>query len=891
MTVPRATYRLQLRPGFGFAAAAAVADYLADLGVSHAYASPYLQAAPGSTHGYDVVDPARVNDELGGEEAHLRFCAALGQTGLGQVLDIVPNHMAITAENAWWTDVLENGPSSRYAGHFDVDWDPPEAKLRNTVLMPVLGDHYGRVLEAGELGLRRRGGSLWVTYFEHAFPVAPRSYDAPLAMAAARSGSDELAFLAEAFPRLPVATATDPVVVAARHRDKEVLKGWLARLCEEQPLVGAVVDEVVAAVGDDPDLLDALLDRQNYRLAYWRTAGEELDYRRFFDITTLAGLRVEDERVFADTHARVLRWVADGVVDGLRIDHPDGMRDPEGYVRRLREASPDGWIVVEKILEPGESLPATWPVDGTTGYDFLNRLGGVLVDPGGEGPLTEAYASFTGSPTDFGEVVHANKHLVLSDVLASDVNRLTNLFVQLCEAERRYRDFTRSELHDVLVETIACFGVYRTYVRPDGTRSEADEAVITAALDDAAGRRPDLDAELFALLGRVLRGRLGEAGPAAELMARFQQTTGPVMAKGVEDTTFYTYNRLVSLNEVGGDPGHLAGDLDGFHAQMADAHAHHPSSMLTSSTHDTKRSEDVRARISLLSEVPGEFAAAVERWSAANERHRHGDLPDRNLEWLLYQTLVGAHPLPVDRALAYVEKATREAKAHTSWTDPSPAYDEAVRRFTEGALADEAFTADLAAFVAPLVEPGRVTSLTAQLVKLTAPGVPDVYQGTELWDLSLVDPDNRRPVDYDRRRHLLRELDGLDAGALWPRDDEGLPKLALTRAALRTRARVPAAFGPGDAGRYQALRASGPAADHLLGFVRGGRVATLAPRLVLGLRRRGGWGDTTVALPEGRWTDAVTGAGVDGGTVSLAGALGRFPVALLVRDDDATGDR
>jgi (1->4)-alpha-D-glucan 1-alpha-D-glucosylmutase len=885
MSAPLSTYRLQLRPEFGFDDAVAVAGYLADLGVSHVYASPYLQAAPGSTHGYDVVDHSRVNDELGGPEAHARFCSALGDAGLGQVLDIVPNHMAITSENAWWNDVLENGPSSRYAAYFDVDWDPPEVKLRNTVLMPVLGDHYGKVLEAGEMRLQRRGGEFVVAYYDHVFPLAPRSYELPLAMAAARSGSDDLAFIADAFVRLPPATATDPTSVASRHRDKEVLKRQLARLLDEQPLVAATVDELVATVNDDPDLLDAVLDRQNYRLAFWRTAGEELDYRRFFDITTLAGLRVEDERVFADTHDRVLGWLADGVIDGLRIDHPDGMRDPETYFRRLREAAPEAWIVVEKILEPGEALPATWPVDGTTGYDFLNRLGGVLVDPAGEEPLTEAFAAFTGEPVDYGEAVHANKHLVLREVLAADINRLTNLFVDVCESERRYRDFTRHELHELLVEVIASFGVYRTYVRPDGSRSEADDNVITRALDDAAGRREDLAPELFEFLGQILRGRIGEpGGPAKELMARFQQTTGPVMAKGVEDTTFYRYNRLISLNEVGGDPGHFAGDIEGFHSQMVAMQREWPTSMLASSTHDTKRSEDTRARIALLSEIPGAFADAVRRWSKRNERHRRADLPDRNVEWLLYQTLIGAHPLPVDRALAYVEKATREAKAHTSWTDPDPAYDEAVRRFIEGVLADGKFTDDLAAFVEPLVEPGRINALTAQLVKLTAPGVPDVYQGTELWDHSLVDPDNRRPVDYDARRRLLAEVTGLGAAELWDRAEEGLPKLALTRAALHVRRRLPDCFGAGPSGAYEPLPASGAAAGHLLGFTRGGRVATIAPRLVLGLERRGGWGDTTVELPEGRWVDAVTDASVDGGAVRLTDLLGAFPVGLLVRE-------
>ena len=874
MTAPLSTYRLQLRPEFGFDAAAAVVDHLAALGVSHVYCSPYLQAAPGSAHGYDVVDHHRVNEELGGPEAHARFLAAVRDAGLGQVLDIVPNHMAITPENAWWTDVLENGPSSVYASYFDVDWDPPESKLRNTVLLPVLGDHYGRVLEAGDITLARNLGIFEVHYFDHVVPVSPRSYDLPLSMAAAASGSDELAFLARVAAALPHATAVDAASVRARHRDKAVLKRQLARLCEEDPDAAKALDGAMAEINADVDLLDVLLDRQNWRLAFWRTAGEELDYRRFFDITTLAGLRMEDPEVFADTHDLILRWVADGSLDGLRIDHPDGLRDPEGYLRRLAEAAPGAWVVVEKILEPGEALPTSWPVAGTTGYDFLNRLQSLYVDPAGEAPLTEAYGAFTGEPTDFHEVADTGKRLVMRDVLAADLRRLTKLFSQLIEVERRHRDFTSNELHDVLVEVIAAFDAYRTYTRP-GTCTPEDAARVDHALAAAAEARPDMDAELLGFLGRVLQGDV--AGPTAtELLMRFQQTTGPIMAKGIEDTAFYRYNRLVALNEVGGDPGHFAGDVDGFLAQLAEAQRDWPTAMLASSTHDTKRSEDVRARIAVLSEVPGDFAAAVDRWSARNERHRTGDLPDRNLEWLLYQTLVGAHPLPVERALAYVEKATKEAKQHTSWVDPVPAYDEAVRRFVEGVLGDDAFVADLDAFAAPLVDPGRVNALSAQLVKLTAPGVPDVYQGTELWDDSLVDPDNRRPVDYDVRRRLLAELDGLSAAEVWARRAEGLPKLLVTRAALHLRRRLPGVFRGG----IEQLAAD----DHLVAFVRDGRVATLAPRLPVGLARRGGWGDATVALPDGRWRDELTGDVTDGGRVSVAGLLGNLPVALLVRE-------
>jgi (1->4)-alpha-D-glucan 1-alpha-D-glucosylmutase len=679
-----------------------------------------------------------------------------------------------------------------------------------------------------------------------------------LGLAAARSGDDQLAFLSDAFGRLPPAWATDRPSVVARHRDKEVLKGHLARLLAERPELGEVVDGAVATVNGDANVLDALLDRQNYRLAHWRTAGQELDYRRFFDINDLAGLRMEDEQVFADTHALIIDWLQRGVLDGLRIDHPDGLLDPMAYFERLRASSPDGWLVVEKILEPGEALPASWPVDGTTGYDFLNRVGGLFVDPAGEAPLTASYGAFTGEPTDYPEVVHEAEHLVVEHVLAADMNRLTNLFVQVTERERRYRDFTRADLAAVLAETAVCFPVYRTYVRPGEPLTDVDRLTIADALDAARQRRADLDPELFDLLGRVLRGEFRE-DPGAELCLRFQQTTGPVMAKGVEDTTFYRYNRLTSLNEVGGDPSRFGTRPARFHEDLSLAAHRWPHAMLASSTHDTKRSEDVRARIALLSEIPDVFAAAADRWAARHEP------PDRNLAWLLYQTLIGAHPLPLDRALAYVEKATKEAKQRTSWIDPVPAYDAAVRRFVEELLADEWFTAELDAFVQPLVDPGWVNALAAQAVKLTAPGVPDIYQGTELWDLSVVDPDNRRPVDYDLRRCRLAELDGLTPAAAWARRVEGLPKLLVTRDALHLRRRRPEVF---EGGSYEPLVASGPAADHVVAFARGGRIATVVPRLPLTLERIGGWRDTTVDLP---WRAGVP----------VAELLADVPVAVL----------
>ena len=841
---PRSTYRLQLRPEFGFDDAAAIADYLRELGVSHVYCSPYLQAAAGSTHGYDVVDHSKVNDDLGGADAHARFCRALGEHGLGQLLDIVPNHMAITAENGWWTDVLENGPASRWAGYFDVDWDPPESRMRNRILLPVLGDHYGRVLEAGELRVERRDGSLVVTYFDHWFPLAPPTYDAVLTRA---QGDEELAFLARAFAALPSSDVTDEASRLARHRDKEILKRQLASAD-----VGAVDDAIATLTVDD---LDVLLDRQNYRLAWWRTGKDELDYRRFFDITSLAALRMEDELVFEDTHALVLQWLVSGVIDGVRVDHPDGLRDPAQYVEWLRERAPEAYVVLEKILEPGEALPA-WSCDGTTGYDFLNRVTRVLNDPSGEQAMTEAYAAFTGEPVDFAELAYESKRLVLRDVLAADLLRLTNLFVQLCESERRHRDFTRPELHAVLREALACFPVYRTYVVPGQPVAPTDAEHIAVALKEAAARRPETDPELWDLLGRVLHGELlaTSGDVAGELCFRFQQTTGPVMAKGVEDTAFYTYNRHVVLNEVGGDPSRWSDDVDAFHREMAAAW---PQSMLASSTHDTKRSEDVRARLLVLAEIPNDFAAAVDRWHAMNRAHWGGREPDRNLEWLLYQTLVGAHPLPVERVGGFIEKAMREAKVHTSWLAPDAEYEGAVGEFVEAILADAAFTADLDAFVAPLVEPGQVNALAMQALKLASPGVPDIYQGTELWDLSLVDPDNRRPVDYADRRRLLA------AGSH--------PKLRLTQTLLQ-------AAPDGD---YQPVSAQGAMARHVLPFVRGGRVAVIVPRFPLTLASRGGFGDTTIMLPPGHWTDVLRGGSVAGGAV----LLGPVDITVLVRED------
>ncbi|HEX6816798.1 MAG TPA: malto-oligosyltrehalose synthase [Ktedonobacterales bacterium] len=904
---PRATYRVQLHGGFGFDQVAELADYFAALGVSHLYISPILQAAPGSMHGYDVVDPHIVNTELGGEQGFERLREALGRHHLGQVLDIVPNHMAISGrENAWWWDVLENGPSSRYATYFDIDWQPPESapgsKLRDVVLMPILSDHFGKALADGQLVVRREGGGFVLRYADDTLPIAPRSLDTLLHEAATRTGSDDLAFLADAYANLPPASSTDTESVQRRHRDKEKLRDLLGELVAREPSVARALDDVVAALSADPVALDALLERQNYRLSYWRAAERELDYRRFFDINSLVGLRNEDPQVFADTHERILDWVERGVLDGLRVDHVDGLRDPDEYLDRLRERAPRAWIVVEKILEPGEQLPPSWPLAGTTGYDFLNLAGGLFVDSAAEEPMTRFYGEFSGQPTEYAPILREKKLAVLQGSLNSDVNRLTATLLALARSQWRYRDYTWHEVQDALREVIADFPVYRTYARAEeGTLRPDDLAVIEQAIAAARANRPDLDADLLAFLRDLLtlHSRDETNGLdrtlASNFVMRFQQLTGPAMAKGGEDSAFYCYNRLVSLNEVGGDPGRFGVSLADFHATCATTQLHWPQTMLATSTHDTKRSEDVRARISLLCEMPERWRETATRWAQQNARHWQGIEsacePDRNAEYLYYQTLVGAWPISEERAWRYMEKAIREAKQHTSWTELNPEYEARIKAFVAGTLGDREFVEDVERFVDELAEPWYASALAQTLLKLTAPGVPDLYQGSELWDLTLVDPDNRAPVDYDLRRRLLAELEGASVETIWQRRAEGLPKLHLSVQVLALRARRPELFGLRST--YEPLEARGAKAEHVIAFSRSGEVVAIAPRLTLTLaghergRSSPDWRDTTLALPPGRWCNELTGETLEvaqGECVALASILQRFPVALLARE-------
>jgi (1->4)-alpha-D-glucan 1-alpha-D-glucosylmutase len=876
-----ATYRVQMRDRFTLDDAAAILDYLAQLGISHLYSSPILQAGKGSTHGYDVLDYTQVNSELGGEAAFERLSNALATQGMGLLLDIVPNHMAIGKGNRWWWDVLENGQASRYATYFDIDWLPPESKFHHIVMLPVLGDHYGRVLDAGDLRLIRNRGTFSLRYYDHVFPISPRSLTEILTQAAPYTDSDQLCYFADAFDRLPSSRATDPQSQQRRHRDKVVLLNLFTRLLLEAPPVAAAIDQAVETLNSDPRALHQLLERQNYRLAFWRTAERNLGYRRFFDINTLIGLHTEDEQVFADIHEIVFQWLRpDGPVDGVRVDHPDGLLDPQQYLGRLRDRVHSGWILAEKILMPNERLRESWPVSGTTGYDFLNTVMGLFIDPGSEEVLTRFYGDFTGETRPFSEVLHEKKLQVLRHGLGSDLNLLTSMLFTICDRHIHHRDYTRHELHEALRELVAEFPVYRTYVSPaSGQVDEEDQALVIGAIQGVEARRPDVANDLLKFIGDILL--LQHRGDAeSEFLTRFQQLTGPAMAKGAEDTAFYCYHRFLALNEVGGDPGRFGLSPDTFHAWCHDRHEHWPKTMLTTSTHDTKRSEDVRARLVVLSEMPSRWVEVVSGWSQRHADYWGAHPPDRNFEYFWYQTLVGAWPLEQDRAMTYCEKAMREAKMHTSWTDPQSDYEEGVKTFVGCLYKDRRFMDEIAHLVEEISPYGDLMALSQTLIKLTAPGIPDLYQGTELWDFSLVDPDNRRPVDYALRRRLLQELAALSPETISSRRREGLPKLWIIQQTLKIRRERPQIFGA--SGGYRPLYASGDKHEHVVAYARGEDVIVIAPRWLMTLKAD--WSDTVLTVPSGRWHNPFDGRFLNGGAYRLQDMLRTFPVALLCRE-------
>ncbi len=994
---PGATYRLQLHEGFRLVDVEAILPYLHKLGITDVYLSPHLDARPGSKHGYDVFDHGKLNQEVGTEADYERLIAGLAQLGMGRVLDVVPNHMGICGFNRFWIDVLETGRQAPSAKFFDIDWNPVKEELEGRVLLPILEDQYGRVLERGLLVLERDGGDFFVRYHDSRLPVAPRSIATIL-----EQRSDEfrrrfdhnddhvMEYLSirDSARNLPHRSIEDPELVEPKLREKQVIKRRIRRLCEESPELCRFIEENIKLFRGKPgdprsfDLMDQLLEEQVYRLAYWRVAAEEINYRRFFDINDLAGLRTEDPEVFNVIHDLIFQWVEKGGVTGLRIDHPDGLADPPGYFRSLQESlllqacrrrylesghSEANWpvvadrirqcyrevadadsasmiarrfpVVAEKILSRGEDLPEDWTVDGTVGYEFLNALNGLFVDPAAADSIDITYMEFTGDRVPFVEVLYNAKSLIMRASMASEVNMLARRLNRVSEHDRRSRDFTHNNLRVALREVIACFPIYRTYVRPGAPISARDRGYIEQAVARARRRNPAIDASLFAFLQHALLlehpdGVTAENREQREMFVlKFQQSTGPVQAKGLEDTAFYRQFKLASLNEVGGDPGRFGVSPSFFHALNAQRLNRWPGGFSTTATHDTKRGEDARIRINVLSELAEEWRTRLARWSRWNSRKKvefdERLAPDAREEYLLYQTLIGAWPfggpadaIPtglVERIQQYMLKAAREAKLNTSWTDPDPTYSEILTRFVAEILESPdagPFLNDFLPFQSRVARIGVVHSLAQTLLKLASPGVPDVYQGCELWDFSLVDPDNRRPVDYTLRADCLDRIESRLstnqsreqlARELFAGYEDGAIKLYVVWTLLNHRRANRSLY---EQGTYRPLEADGQHRMNLVAFARyreSRSALAIAPRLVSGLMGDDAlrppigpevWGNTRLLLPDApiprRWRDILTDRvvevqDVDGRpTLPISDVFQSIPVALLV--DEAVVD-
>ncbi len=842
--VPSSTYRLQLTSTFTARHALELVPYLNALGIGAVYLSPILKARAGSGHGYDVVDHGQVNPELGTVDDFRELGKALRNAGMGLIVDIVPNHMCIADAANWrWWDVLENGPSSPQAQFFDIDWSAPRKDLADKVLVPVLGDQYGSVLEAGQLRLEYTEGAFSLAYWEKRFPVAPRTWlnvlapiEATLAMELGDSHDqvNELRSIMTALSYLPLRTETDPLRISERQREKKIIKARIARLNAESSEFNASLESRLQVINGRPGVpesfneLEALLADQAYRLSYWRVAADEINYRRFFDVNELAAIRVENPVVFEAVHATILDGVREGWITGLRVDHPDGLYDPARYFTDLQRAAAAAtgaqqwhdskqpfYVVAEKIMGSEEQRRRNWAVHGTTGYGFLNEVNGLFVDPSSEVHLRSTYETFTGERSRLADLIYECKRLILRVSLSSELNVLTARLDRICQQHRQTRDFTLYSLRYALREVIAWFPVYRTYIaEAQRTVDPEDRRHILGAVEQAKECNPATSSTIFDAIASILLlddppGLTDEQISERRLFVmRFQQLTGPVMAKGVEDTAFYRQYPLASINEVGGDPLVFGLDPPAFHERTKARASQWPSNLLASSTHDTKRSEDVRARINVLSEIAGEWQAALNRWRDMNKHYKQivdGEpAPDSNTEYLLYQTLIGTWPLAgaaaaaeaeyVGRIQAYMEKASREAKLHTSWINPDPAFDDALRTFVTNLLTPgNAFLQDIDRFSMGITTAGLLNALSQTVIKMMCPGVPDTYRGTELWDFSLVDPDNRRPVDFRTRQHLLSTLpgDGQDAAA-WLSDavhqmEDGRLKLFITSRLARLR--------------------------------------------------------------------------------------------------------
>jgi (1->4)-alpha-D-glucan 1-alpha-D-glucosylmutase len=869
--VPVATYRIQFNPEFGFDDARKIVDYLRELGISDLYASPVLRARKGSTHGYDVVDTSTFNPELGSADAFEQLHGALDRNEMGLLLDIVPNHMAASAENAWWMSVLENGAQSRYLHFFDIDW------RNEKVLLPILGKPYGEALESGEIQLSFDADGFFFKYFDKRLPIAPQSY--PL-------------ILRECLSALPAEGLALEVhdLVQNDISNSRFAKDTLWRVHEQMPEFCQALDDVIGRFNGDFDLLDRLVEAQWYRLAYWRIASETINYRRFFDVTDLVGVRVENPEVFETHHRFVAELVAEGKVTGLRIDHIDGLFDPMNYLTRL-QLRQSLYVVVEKILEEGEALPPSMRCEGTSGYDFLDTANAVFVDPGGLERLTAAYQEYTGLGASYEDVVYERKKQVIDQLFYGEMRALGSHLGGLAVADRNARDFAPTEIANALVEVTACMPVYRTYVRD--TVSEEDRARIHQAVGEARRRAHAVDKRLFDFVEHVLlldppAYIRGEREKWLQFVMRWQQFTGRVMAKGVEDTSFYNYNRLLSLNEVGCEPGRH-GEFDAvaeLHERNTRIARDWPHTMNATSTHDTKRSEDVRARIHVLSEIAEEWRREVQSWTRVNASLKRNGVPHANEEWMLYQTLVGMWPLEEsevagvpDRLRAYLEKAAREAKTRSSWLEPNADYEKAAQDFAVAILERDAFLQPFLAFQRRVAFHGFLNSLAQVVIKTTSAGVPDFYQGTELWDFSLVDPDNRRPVDYAKRAALLRDLP--PPAQLLESWSDGRVKLFTTARTLAARARNIDAFR----GDYRPVETG---TRNAVAFLRGETVLVVTPRLTTRLVSAPDlplgevWGERALTI-SGAWRNAFTDEVIEGERLHLKEVFATFPVGVFER--------
>lgn len=834
-----ATYRVQLGGGMNFDRLVGLLSYFKDLGISHLYLSPIWKARSGSSHGYDVVDPQRVNPELGGEEGFERLCRKAREVGLGLVLDIVPNHMAATPENPWWWDVLARGRSSPYAGFFDIDWDSPDPERRGKILLAVLPAPLAACLKARRIRVFRSAGEFRLRCPGLELPLCPASQRMLEADGLQGKGDDAKA------------------------------DAWLRRF------------------NGKPHRLRELLELQHYRLAGWREANQRLNYRRFFDIQGLVGVCVETPEVFEATHRLIRRWLRRGWIEGLRIDHPDGQRDPRGYLKRLRSERASLWVVVEKILMPEEVLPSDWPVEGTTGYDVLNRILGLFVDSRHEPALTQCYAQFTGRSGNFYSLAGDAKREVLGRLFAAERDRLVYLLVQSAGGDSAAGSLFWEEAQNALEGVLAAFPVYRTYIDPSSAAVHPrDRRIVREAVVLACKKWPGISGRALAWIEDLLLLRRRGAA-AGEFVYRFQQLSAAVMAKGVEDTAFYRYPRLLALNEVGGDPGAFGVPLEAFHAFCRRIQAAWPKTMSATATHDTKRGEDARLRMALLSQIPSAWHEAVFRWSQHNAHLRCGEFPDRTAEYFFYQTVVGAWPIGFRRLYEVMRKACREAKEYTCWLDPNRQFEEALESFVRGALGHRAFLRDLRGFLRRYQWPIQVSCLSQCLLKCTVPGIPDIYQGTELWDLNQVDPDNRRPVDFERRRRMIRSLGRLSLGEIVAQAAQGLPKLFVLRRVLATRRRFAEVFG--GEGVYRPLALEGERAEDAVVFLRGDRILTLAPVRLMEQRDR--WKGTWLEFPAGRWRNVFTGELVGGGRREVHDLLLRFPVGLWSRETERKGGR